>query len=199
MTNQDTMNNSAIDTSRMSYYVDPEFYRRLQDTVDIWQEDWSDAPNGLSTEVERLLFCEARTIDDGRFNDWLDLFAAECLYWVPSTPGGDPRFEVAHAFDDRRRLTDRVYWLRTGLAFCQIPQSRTRRLITNIECCERGDRIFVRANVLTAEFRAGRSRTYAGWCAYELVRAEGQALQIAIKQVNLIDSENGHENLTLVL
>ena len=36
-------------------------------------------------------------------------------------------------FDDRRRLEDRVYRLRTGFAWSQAPASRTVRLITNVE------------------------------------------------------------------
>jgi hypothetical protein len=40
------------------------------------------------------------------------------FYWVPATPqGGDPRREVAILFDDRRRMEDRIYRLRTGYAW----------------------------------------------------------------------------------
>src|SRR5260221_11294052 len=73
-------------------------------------------------------------LDDARFEDWPELLTSDCIYWVPITPGGgDPRREVSLAFDDRRRILDRVCWLRTGLAHCQIPPSRTRRVIANVE------------------------------------------------------------------
>ena len=46
---------------------------------------------------------------------------------------GDPRREIAISFDDRRRMEDRIYRLRTGYAWSQAPKSRTVRMITNVE------------------------------------------------------------------
>jgi benzoate/toluate 1,2-dioxygenase beta subunit len=189
------------DTSRWSFHVDDDFYAEFARFGDLLAADWPDEEPDVVTVAHRLLIQEARLIDEGRFNDWLELFTDDCLYWVPVVPGGgDPRHEVSHAFDDRRRLTDRVYWLRTGLAFCQIPQSRTRRLITNVEALDdpaTGARL-VRSNVLVTEFRAGATKLYAGWYGHVLAR-RGDEWRIRLKQVNLLDSEQGHENLTLVL
>lgn len=189
------------DTSRWSYHVDDGFYAELARCVDLLGADWPEEDADVVRAAESLLIREARLVDEGRFNDWLELFTDDCLYWVPVVPGGgEPRREVSHAFDDRRRLTDRVYWLRTGLAFCQIPQSRTRRLITNVEALDdpaTGAR-FVRSNVLVTEFRAGTTKLYAAWYGHVLVPFDS-GWRIRLKQVNLLDSEHGHENLTLVL
>ena len=115
------------DTDRWSYYLDHDYYRDLVETARSWSDDWPTADALVRSECEAVLAREARLIDEARFNEWLELFTDRCLYWVPITPGGgDPRTEVSYSFDDRRRMADRVYWLRTGLAFCQIPQSRTR-------------------------------------------------------------------------
>lgn len=189
------------DTSRWSHHVDDVWYDRLVQFVETLGQDWPAPDPATRAWAESYLYTEARYVDEGRFNDWMDLFTDDCLYWVPITPGsGDPRREVSHAFDDRRRLTDRVHWLRTGLAYCQIPRSRTRRSIANVEVFDdpsTGLR-FTRSNVLIAEFRAGTTKLYAGWCGHVL-RAEGDGWQIVLKQTNLLDSEHGHENLTLVL
>jgi benzoate/toluate 1,2-dioxygenase beta subunit len=186
------------DPDRWSYYVDLDFYRRLDGLVEAWAQDWPPADPMTRLETEGVLAREARLIDDGSFNEWVRLFTDECLYWVPITPGGgDPRTEVSYAFDDRRRLTDRVYWLRTGLAFCQIPQSRTRRLITNVEVLDTAQHRLVRSNFVIYEYRAGVHRTYAGWYGHALER-DADGWRIAVKQVNLLDSEQGHENLTIV-
>lgn len=189
------------DTSRWSFHVDDAFYAELAGYVDLLDADWPEEEPATLSAAQSFLAREARLIDEGRFNDWLELFTDDCLYWVPVVPGGgDPTREVSHAFDDRRRLTDRVYWLRTGLAFCQIPQSRTRRLITNVEVLDdpgTGARL-IRSNLMVNEFRAGAAKVYAGWCGHVLV-PEGAGWRIRLKQVNLLDSEHGHENLTLVL
>jgi benzoate/toluate 1,2-dioxygenase beta subunit len=188
------------DTDRYSYAVSPDYYAELAELTRSWSDDWPTADPAVWYECEALLTREARLLDEARFNEWLELCAARCLYWVPITPGGgDPRHEVSYAFDDRRRLADRVYWLRTGLAFCQIPQSRTRRLVGNVEVLDepgRGRRR-VRSNFVVHEFRAGVYRTYAGWYGH-LLELDGPHWRIAVKQVNLLDSEQGHENLTIV-
>jgi 3-phenylpropionate/cinnamic acid dioxygenase small subunit len=188
------------DTDRWSYYLDPEFYPNLIALARSWSDDWPPADPAVRSECEAVLAREARLIDEARFNEWLEVYTEHCLYWVPITPGGgDPRSEVSYAFDDRRRMADRVYWLRTGLAFCQIPQSRTRRMITNIEVLTdpAAGRRLVRSNFVVHEFRAGTSRSYPGWYGHLLER-HGEEWRIAVKQVNLLDSEHGHENMTII-
>ncbi|MCG2622588.1 aromatic-ring-hydroxylating dioxygenase subunit beta [Arthrobacter sp. I2-34] len=188
------------DTSSWSYHVDESFYADLDRFGEVLRADWPAAGVQTAREAEAFLAREARLIDEGRFNDWLELFGPDCLYWVPITPGGgDPRREVSHAFDDCRRLTDRVYWLRTGLAFSQIPQSRTRRVIGNVEVLdEPGSGLrFIRSNFIVNEFRAGVAKTYTGWYGHVLAPQE-DGWQIRLKQANLLDSEQIHENLTLV-
>jgi 3-phenylpropionate/cinnamic acid dioxygenase small subunit len=189
------------DTSRYSYHVDQEWYDELKEFTESFARDWPVADSGTLHEVQAFLTKEARLIDEARFNHWLELFTPDSVYWVPVLPGGpDPDFELSHAFDDFRRLSDRVYWLRTGLAFSQLPASRTRRVISNIEVLPDPDRglLLVRSNFVVTEFRAGVTKIYSGWYGHVLARtAEG--LAIRVKQTNLLDSEQGHENLTLVL
>lgn len=188
------------DTSRWSFHVDDDFYAALADYVHRFAEDWPAAELHVLAEATRLLVHEARVLDEGRFDEWLTLFTENCLYWVPVVPGGgDPTREVSHAFDDRRRLTDRIYWLGTGLAFCQIPPSRTRRLLGNIEVLDGADHTrLVRSNFTVHEVRGGQQRTYAGWYGHVLTPSPG-GWRIRLKQVNLLDSDQGHENLTLML
>ncbi|GAA5199373.1 hypothetical protein GCM10023346_38920 [Arthrobacter gyeryongensis] len=188
------------DTSSWSYHVDESFYADLDNFRDVLNSGWPVAGVEISRRGEGFLAQEARLIDEGRFNDWLELFSADCLYWVPITPGGgNPRLEVSHAFDDCRRLTDRVYWLRTGLAFSQIPQSRTRRVISNVEVLDEPSKglRFIRSNFIVNEFRAGVHKTYSGWYGHVLTAGDA-GWRIRLKQANLLDSEHIHENLTLV-
>lgn len=212
-----TLPDQFADTSTSSYHVDAEFYARLAAYRDHFAQDWPAPSAGVVGEMQALLNHEARLVDEGRFNDWLELFSDDCLYWVPVTAGGgDPTREVSHAFDDRRRLTDRVYWLRTGLAYSQIPASRTRRIVGNVEVLdlaaggpsgreggggpsgrEREIQRLVRSNFLVTEFRAGVTKLYSGWYGHVLVRVEDD-WKIRLKQANLLDSEQYHENLTVV-
>lgn len=189
------------DSSKVSYYMNNEYYSELLARLKDWDTEAGKASPETCREIEQFLFREARLIDEGKMEDWLDLFSSECLYWVPITPGGgNPLKEVSHAFDDRRRLEDRIYRLRTGYAYSQIPASRTLRIFSNIEVWQDSaeEEIRVRANFMLTEFRAGKQKLYSGWNGYRLKKENGE-WKIAVKQVNLIDSDQGHENMTFIL
>lgn len=187
------------DTAAYSHHIDADYYARLDADRAILAADWDDEFDpAVVARAHRFLIKEARLLDNGRFDDWLGLFSADGLYWVPVTPdGGDPRTQVSHAFDDVRRLTDRVFWLNTGLAHSQLPPSRLRHLLGNVEAIERDGAIYVRSNFLLAEHRPNLDRRFAGQYAHVLT-VDDEQLRIRLKQVNLIDSDRGHENLTLV-
>src|SRR3954468_826290 len=113
-------------------YVDDAFYRDLAAQFVDWQrEDRRSLDPVLLESCRAMLHQEARLLDEGRFEDWLALFAAECLFWIPGSAGGGPRRKIAIAFDDRRQLEGRIYRLRTGYAWSQVPQSRTSRIVSN--------------------------------------------------------------------
>ena len=190
------------DPSRESWYVGDEFYRDLAAAFTDWaREEMVVADPGLRDRCRQLLEREARLLDERRFEDWLALFAPECLYWVPGTPGaGDPRQEVAVSFDDRRQLEGRIYRLRTGYAWSQVPASRTARLVSNVEVFRAAEtaRFMVRSTFLVTEFRAGETRALSGWCCHRLVEHAG-GWQILVKQVNLIDCDQSLRNPSVIL
>ena len=85
---------------------------------------------------------EARLLDQQRFDDWLDLFTEDVLYFMPRrknvprreahrelTPLGD----LAILEEDKRYLEMREARLETGMAWAEDPPSRTRHLIGNLE------------------------------------------------------------------
>jgi benzoate/toluate 1,2-dioxygenase beta subunit len=195
------VNAPAHDPSRSSWYVDDAFYRDLVERFSGFaREDRAVHDPAIRERCRALLEREARLLDERRFDDWLALFVPECVYWVPGTPGGDPRREVAVAFDDRRQLEGRIFRLRTGYAWSQSPPSRTTRMVANVEVFAIGadDDCMVRSNFIITEFRAGESRLLAGWAAHRLVRL-AQGWRIAAKQVNLIDCDRSLRNPSIIL
>lgn len=192
---------SATDPSRSSYYIDDAFYTKLIQQLSDWHQEGIPVNSEVRSSCEALLFREARLLDDGQFTAWLDLFVPECLYWIPSVPGGgDPRRQVSIAFDDRRRLEDRVFWLQCGFAYSQTPRSRTSRIIGNIEAVQgaTATEIRVRSNFVIHEFRQGKLRSIAGWYGHQLHQQDGN-WKIVLKQINLIDCDQGQDNLTFLL
>jgi len=191
-----------LDPSRSSYYVTDALYRELIENFSGWQDDaYTVTDVAVRDEFRRLLEREARFLDQLRYDDWLAMYAAECVYWVPSTPkAGDPRREIAIMFDDRRRLEDRIYRMRTGFAWSQAPASRTVRLVTNVEVFStvRDDTRMVRSNFLISEFWGDETRQLTGWAAHRVVR-DHAGWKIQAKQVSLIECDQSIRNPSIIL
>ena len=190
------------DPSRFSYYVTNEFYSELVNDFSDWQTEERTIEDPIERDrFRRLVECEARLLDQLLFEDWLKLFVPECVYWVPSTPeGGDPRCEIAVMFDDRRRLEDRVFRLRTGYAWSQAPSSRTSRLISNVEVfnSQTPHQRMVRSNFSISEFWDNEIRALAGWTGHRF-RKIGGVWKISAKQVNLLNCDQCIRNPSIIL
>ena len=193
---------SAHDPSLTSHYVTDAFYQELVENFSDWQrDDLLIADPAVRDQFRALLEREARLLDQLAFDEWLALYVPECLYWVPATPaGGDPRRQVAISFDDRRRLEDRIYRLRTGYAWSQAPKSRTVRMIGNVEvfATARDNTRMVRSNLLVSEFRVDGTRLLSGWCGHRFTQHDGRWL-IQVRQVNLIDCDQNLRNPSIVI
>jgi benzoate/toluate 1,2-dioxygenase beta subunit len=193
---------SQQDPARSSYYVTDALYRALMENFSDWQQDELAVTDVAERDrFHMLLAREARLLDQLRYEEWLSLFARECIYWVPATPNaGDPRREVAVMFDDRRRLEDRIYRLRTGYAWSQAPASRTVRLITNVEVFSTGSGSarMLRSNFLITEFWGDETRILSGWSGYRVLHQEGR-WEFQAKQVNLLECDQSIRNPSIIL
>ena len=198
---------TAKNPSLSSYYVGNDFYQDLVDGFTDWQTDAREVTDiDLRESCRRLVEKEARLLDAvaldiKALDDWLALFAPECIYWVPaSSDGGDPRREIAVSFDDRRRLEDRIFRLKSDYAWSQNPRSRTARLVSNVSVFSTGDPavFMVRSTFLTTELQAGDKRVYTGWTGHR-IREAGAGWEILVKQINLIDCDRNLRNPSIIL
>lgn len=188
------------DTSETSYYVTDNLYTWLMAVSDEFNSPGPPANRDVAEEIRNLIAHEARLLDGYQLDEWLELLTRECIYWIPAE-GRDPRDNVALEFHDRRRLIDRVARLRTGYAYSQLPRSRTARSVTNIEVWEVPDfehEIRARAAFVIGEYRAGHHRTIHGWYGYVFERLGGQ-WRLAVKQINLLDPDQGQGNNSFFL
>ncbi len=191
--------------SQISYYVDDALYDRILSLVEEWQRTkpirHDERPDAITCQdCESALFAEARFADELQLENWLECFAQECIYWIPSGRAqADPRTEVTLEIHDRRRLEDRVARIHTGLAYSMVPPVRTRHLLSNIELwCGAEKRVLARASFIIDALFKGRHRILSGWSGYEL-GYYGDKWLIVVKQINLIDADLPQENNTFFL
>lgn len=143
------------------------------------------------SEVEDLLYREARLLDERRFAEWLDLLTEDIRYWIPSWHTEermvtDVTTEISLLYYERPTLLDYVARTQSGDAHVLDPPPRTDRLITNV-MVEDPDGGVVRAKWMLNMFRRGIQDIFAGDCEYRLRRVDG-ALRIASKKVVLTNS-----------
>ncbi len=151
-------------------------------------------------EFEEFLFHEARCLDEGRFEDWLDLFTDDGWYWVPSQPDQEnPQDTVSLIYDDRMLLETRVRRLSRPGAHTQSPPPRTSRIIGNVtveEADATADAWLIASRFQMVEHRRDRQRVFAGACRHRLERHDGH-FRIRWKRVDLVNCDGMMEGLTV--
>jgi 3-phenylpropionate/cinnamic acid dioxygenase small subunit len=154
-------------------------------------------------DVQELLHLEARLLDEGRFDEWLDLFTDDSLYWLPIAADGPGEPSIIR--DSKTGMEERVFRLTKTLAHAQNPPSRTQHDVTNIEVQETGDGLLeVFCNQTVHELRPGdvfhvglaSARVFAARCRYLVV--PGERWLIREKTCRLIDREFPQYNLTFL-
>ena len=151
----------------------------------------------MSEEVERFLLQEARLLDERRFSAWLELFADDGVYWLPTRPDhASPHEALSLIYEPRALLAVRVARLERPDMHVQSPPSRTVHHVSAIEVDTDGADIAARSALIVSEWRAGESRWFAARVLHRLSRTP-PGLRIALKRVDLADSEAPHRALAV--
>jgi 3-phenylpropionate/cinnamic acid dioxygenase small subunit len=91
----------------------------------------------LIVEAADTIQTEAVLLDDRRWDEWLDLYTEDCIFWVPAwrQDGSlveNPNREVSHIYSvGRGALQDRLYRLRSNMSVATIPLQRTTHLLAD--------------------------------------------------------------------
>lgn len=154
----------------------------------------------LVAEAAAMLYEEAALLDAQRFEEWLELYTDDAVYWIPQSEDQvDPVHEVSIAYDDRRRLYERVLRLSSGFAYSQDPPSRTCHVVGNVRIVGgEGGAVRVASNLVLVEARRGVQQVYAGGVEHELVAAE-DGYRIRRKTIRLINSDVPLGNVTFLI
>lgn len=93
----------------------------------------------LQWSIEQFYFTEASLLDERRYTDWIELFSKDVRYWAPvrlTREGAPDEVDDGELFlfdDDYGSLELRVESFQAKSAWAEIPPSRTRHLISNVQ------------------------------------------------------------------
>jgi len=147
------------------------------------------------TDLEAFVLREARLLDERRFAEWLELFADDAVYWIPTKPDqASPHEALSIIYEPKSLLAVRVERLQRGDMHVQTPPSRTVHHVSAVEL----DGDDVRSALIVAEWRADESRWFAGRVLHRLKRGP-KGIQIVLKRVDLTDGEAPHRAIAVPL
>ena len=153
-------------------------------------------------DLTNFVLREARLLDEGRYGDWLDLFADDGVYWMPLAPGQtDMRLHASLMLEDKLLLKIRVERLGGARTFSQQPASRCHHLLQQptVESRDEAAGVFTtRCAFHYVETRRDEQQLIAGWATHTLV-ATPQGLHIRMKRVDLVNCDAAFGNLQLFI
>ena len=143
-------------------------------------------------DIELLLQQEAELLDTCRYDDWLSLFSADCLYWVPAAiDQTNAEDYISLFYEDRTLMTMRVERLRHPQAHSLIDPLRSSRVVSN-PVLEQFDmatgNATVSARFIMTEYYRNEQRIFSGSYQYELEKTRAD-YRIKLKRVNLINCD----------
>jgi 3-phenylpropionate/cinnamic acid dioxygenase small subunit len=155
----------------------------------------------LLSAVTAFIYREARFQDEHQYEAWEALWTDDGVYWVPANGANiDPEKEMSIIYDNRSRIALRVRQLLTGKHFTQTPQSRLRRLVSNIELLDQpdGGDIAVDSNSLVFESSLRDDTIWAARNEYRLRYVDGE-LKMAYKKVTLVNNDKALYTLSFLI
>jgi len=154
----------------------------------------------LLDEVTQFIYREARFQDDHAYDEWEALWTEDGVYWIPANgEGGDPEMEMSIVYDNRSRIALRIRQFHTGKRYSQSPQSRLRRIVSNIEILNQdGDELLVTSNAMVFESSVRGDIIWASRNEYTL-RREGHAMRMARKKVVLVNNETALYSMAFLI
>jgi 3-phenylpropionate/cinnamic acid dioxygenase small subunit len=156
----------------------------------------------LMNAVTAFIYKEARFQDEHQYEAWEALWTDDGVYWVPANGADiDPEKEMSIIYDNRSRISLRIKQLLTGKRHTQTPQSRLRRLVSNIELLDEqpgGGDIAVASNSMVFESSLRDNTNWAARNEYRLRYVDGE-LRMAYKKVILVDNEKALFTLSFLI
>lgn len=144
-----------------------------------------------------LIHREARLLDTQAWDEWLALYADDCVYWVPAWDGehrltDNPDTEISLIYyEGRAGLEDRIWRIRSGKSVASTPMPRTVHVVGGVELLDAKTlTLELCASWTTHVYRVKRKehQVHCGRYEYTLKRPDSDSeWKIGRKKVTLVN------------
>jgi 3-phenylpropionate/cinnamic acid dioxygenase small subunit len=141
-------------------------------------------------EIEHFLYRQSELLDAKAWQDYIDLFADDGVYWMPVTPEqteweGSPSIFA----EDKHMMAVRMGRVTHPTAWSQAPMWGTSHVIGNVVIeAEAPGEWRVRSRFHMMELRRDTVRHFGGTYRHTLVRQDGQ-LKIKLQRVDMFNAQ----------
>ena len=148
-----------------------------------------------------FVYAEARMLDEGRFDEWLALWAPDGIYWMPlDWNQQDAIHETSLLHEDQFMLRLRVERLNGARTFSQKPKSRCLHVLNrpDVDLIDNdAGRYTVVTRMTYVETRLDEQFLLAVTATHDLVWQDG-ALRIRQKRVDILNCDAAFGNIQLL-
>jgi benzoate/toluate 1,2-dioxygenase subunit beta len=150
----------------------------------------------LRHEIELLLYRQADCLDNRQWQEFIELFAPDGIYWMPASPEQTTGDGVPSIFyEDRNLMTVRMKRLEHPHAWSQKTEWGTSHIVGNIVIDKHdpanGD-VTVRSRFHMMEFRTDASRHFAGSYVHHLT-STADGYRIKLQRVDMVNGQGPYD------
>jgi 3-phenylpropionate/cinnamic acid dioxygenase small subunit len=145
-------------------------------------------------EIEQFLYRQAELLDDKSWQEWIDLFAPDGIYWMPPEPSHTTWEGMPAIFaEDRNLMTVRMKRLQHPDAWSQRPLWETNHIVSNVIVeKETEDEIVVRSRFHMLELRRDDVRHFAGRYRHTLQKT-GEGYAVKLQRVDMTNAQAAYD------
>jgi benzoate/toluate 1,2-dioxygenase subunit beta len=146
-------------------------------------------------EVEQLLYRQADFLDSKRWQDWIDLFADDGVYWVPADPAHQHWDGVPSIFaEDKNLMNVRMKRVLHPDAWSQRPLWGTNHVVSNvvIHNSSSKDELVARSRFHMLELRRDDVRHFAGAYTHHLQKTK-DGYRIKLQRVDMTNAQAAYD------
>jgi benzoate/toluate 1,2-dioxygenase beta subunit len=146
-------------------------------------------------EVEQFLYRQSDLLDTKRWQDWIDLFTPDGIYWMPpeasyKTWEGQPAIFA----EDKNLMTVRMNRVLHPDAWSQRPLWETNHVVSNVvldKVSPKGD-VIVRSRFHMMELRRDDVRHFAGQYTHHLKKTK-TGYRIKLQRVDMTNAQAAYD------